>query len=70
MVADNGSAAASFEKLDFALVLFRLRTRAERPEVAQFAGLRINLSRIQSIFTSRELTNHSLLSATAAGERV
>ena len=55
---------ALFEKLNLALVLFRLRTRAEGPEVAPFAGLGINLARIQSILTCSEFANHRLFSFT------
>ena len=47
-----------FEILHRALVLFRRGAVAESTEVAAFAGLGIDLARVESVFAGSELANH------------
>jgi hypothetical protein len=50
--------ATSLEKLHGAFVSLGRRTTAECTKVATPAGLRIRLSRIETIFPGRQLANH------------
>lgn len=49
---------STFEELDFALVLHRRLARGKSSQIAPFAGLWVLLSRIKSIFSARQFSNH------------
>lgn len=52
------SALVTLEKLHVALMLLRRLTRVESAEVAPLSSLRIFLSRVQTILTRFEFSNH------------